>query len=391
VNRPRPGSAPPAIYVPSLVPLGELAFTAPDWVWDPPLEHADDALFQAAYLGFLDQMLATAPPEVTVTILTHELALARAHSWVNARRQAGTRLVPIDNTCRFTVWARDLFLVRLGAGGPTAFAPCAFPRAQDEEFAPMAAAALGLPFERSDVFFQGGNVIADERAILIGADDHAITLSGRPERAPRMSAAHFARRLAASHHALVLSARGFSRTQNYLPLDGREGWLERHHAGSPPDSRQPVYHLDMSLAPLGDGRIAVGDIRLARDILAVGTTDIALDLALDDIAQQLVRAGYVVTRAPLPLLSYDDIESKVRTWYFASPLNVISDPIRRRVWVPVLANGADANGLAAINQFHTKLWRAAGFDVIPLNGLDPILRRLGGPRCLAQAVPRHYQ
>ena len=365
-------------------------FTAPDWVWDPQFDHTDDARFQVAYLGVLDQMLTTTPSDVMVTILTHDCAVARAREWVRKRRQAGVRVVPIDGTCRFTVWARDLFLIRVGTAGPSVLAPCAFPRAGDKAFAPLAARALGLPFERSDLFFQGGNVIADERAILIGADDHAITLSGRPRCAPPLSTARFARQLAGPHRALVLAARGFSCTQNFQPLDGQAGWLERHHAGSPPESRQPVYHLDMCLAPLGGGRIAVGDTRLARDLLAVGPLDPAIDRALDDIALQLTRAGYAVTRAPLPLLPYDDQRARVRTWYFASPLNVICDPLRYCVWLPTLAEGADPRGLATINQVHAALWRAAGYEVIALTGIDPILRRLGGPRCLAQATPRHY-
>jgi len=363
-------------------------FTAPDWVWGPPLDDADDHRFQAAYLDFLDQMLRTTPTNVTTILLTHDRACALAYEWANERRKTALQVLPIIDKCRFTVWARDPFLIMQGPDGPSALAPCAFPRAHDQDFAPQAAAALELPFERSDVFFQGGNVIADDRAILIGADDHAMTLRGRPEGKRSLSAASFARRIASPHRALVLAARGYSCAQSYVSFKGREGWLERLHAGSPPNSQQPVYHLDMFLAPLGAGRIAVGDTRLARNFLASTHIDNSLDGALDDIARRLARAGYTITRAPLPLLFRDNMAAKVRNWYFASPLNVISDPVARRVWVPTLSEGAESGGLASINAFHAAMWRAAEFEVIPLNNLDPILRRLGGPRCLAQALPR---
>lgn len=379
-----------AICSPGDAPIGGFLFTAPDWVWGEPLTFSDDGEFQAAYLVFLEQMVSTSPEDVTIWIVTHERTLPKVRDW--AIRSAFSQRVhafSVDDRCRFTVWARDLFLVTRNHSVLTALAPCKFPRADDEELARRAAIGVELSFARSDLFFQGGNVVADDRAILIGADDPNIFLRSKFNASSGLTQAEYSRRVCPVQSCLVLGSREWTCMETIVPLRERLGWRERRFAGSPPESRQPAYHLDMYISPLGNGEIAVGDTALARGMASHSLVDEGINAALDETAETLANFGYEVTRAPLPILPHDDAEARLRTWYLASPFNTIADPWTQTVWLPLVAGSTSDRALKNIDDFHAAIWRKAGYRTIGLLGLDPILQRLGGPRCLAQVLPRY--
>lgn len=379
-----------AICSPGDAPIGGLLFTAPDWIWSKPLTFSNDGEFQSAYLTFLGQMAGTLPADVTLWIVTHRRALSKVRDWIsNSAFSRNVRTIPVEDGCRFTVWARDLFLVTRSSAGLAALAPCEFPRADDQRLARAAARGLNLSFVRSDLFFQGGNVVTNDRVVLVGVDDAHMFLQWRSQRGAAITLADYARRLCPLQTCLVLGSSSWTCAETIKPLQEREGWRERRFAGSPPQSRQPVYHLDMFVTPLGKGRLAVGRTALACEMVACAQADDGIDIALDEIAGTLTNFGFEIVRAPLPILPNDDAVSRLRTWYFASPLNAIADPWTGTVWLPRLAGSNPDHKLAAIDEFHAAMWRESGYQVIGLHGFDPILRRLGGPRCLAQILPEY--
>jgi hypothetical protein len=379
-----------AICSPGDAPIAGLLFTAPDWIWSEPLTISSDGEFQSAYLAFLGQMAGTLPADATLWIVTHRSALSRARDWIsNSAFSRSVRTIPVEDDCRFTVWARDLFLVTRSSAGLAALAPCEFPRADDERLASDVARGLDLPFVRSDLFFQGGNVVANDRVVMVGADDANMFLEWRSQRGAAITLADYARRLCPLQTCLVLGSSSWTCAETVEPLQEREGWRERRFPGSPLNSRQPVYHLDMFVAPLGKGRVAVGRTSLACEMAACAQADEGIDIALDEIAGALTNSGFEIVRAPLPILADDDAEFRLRTWYCASPLNAIADPWTGTVWLPRLAGADTDHELAAIDEFHAAMWRESGYRVIGLQGFDPIFRRLGGPRCLAQILPEY--
>src|SRR4051812_457055 len=118
-----------AICSPGDAPIAGLLFTAPDWIWSEPLTFSDDGEFQSAYLDFLGQMAGTLPAEITLWIVTHRGALSKVDEWIsNSALSRNVRTIPVEDDRRFTVWARDLFLVTRSSSGLGVLAPCEFPR-----------------------------------------------------------------------------------------------------------------------------------------------------------------------------------------------------------------------------------------------------------------------
>ena len=379
-----------AICSPGDAPVAGLLFAAPDWVWSEPLTFSDDGAFQSAYLEFLGQMAATLPTDVTLWIVTHRRALAKVADWISGSASArNVRTIAVEDECRFTVWARDLFLVTRSESGLAALAPCEFPRADDSRLASDAARGLDLSFIRSELFFQGGNVVPVDGVVMVGVDDANMFLQSRPRSGAEPTLADYARRLCPLQRCLVLGSSSWTCAETIKPLQEREGWRERRFAGSPPQSRQPIYHLDMFVTPLGKGRLAVGKAALANEMAECARADTDVDVALDEIAATLTDFGFEIMRAPLPILPKDDARCRLRTWYFASPFNAIADPCTGTVWLPRLAGSNPDHDLAAIDDFHSAMWRDSGYRVVGLHGLDPIFRRLGGPRCLVQILPEY--
>ena len=70
-----------------------------------------------------------------------------------------------------TIWPQDPFLVLRGpAGQVRLLASNSFERAGDDRMAAAFAEALSAPVEVSNLSFEGGNIVSDERRVFIGAN-----------------------------------------------------------------------------------------------------------------------------------------------------------------------------------------------------------------------------
>lgn len=210
----------------------------------------------------------------------------------------------------------------------------------------------GLRAERSALFFDGGDFVADRRTILVS---------------PRVAERNLGR---AVGDVGELASR----------LDRRLG---RHAALL---DRAPPHHAGMSMMLIGEGRVMVGDPALARPLLA--DSDLAdatlpggadwsagTQTAFDAVAARCEALGLAVSR--IPIVPGRDGRTYL-TW-----LNVILDQRdgRRIAYVPVFADVEPLNAAALA------IWREHGYEVRPIDCTT--VYRLGGSlRCLVNVIDR---
>ena len=134
--------------------------------------------------------------------------------------------LPADNP--ITIWTQDPFLVlRDSAGNVRLLVPREFDRAGDRAMATLVADTYGYETMESKLFFEGGNIVADEKHVFIGAD----------------TIRYNAKRWMATEEQIV-------------SLFERELGRPVLVIGPSP---QPIGHIDMMLTPLGNGRLALAD------------------------------------------------------------------------------------------------------------------------------------
>ncbi|TNE84561.1 MAG: hypothetical protein EP330_29170 [Deltaproteobacteria bacterium] len=151
--------------------------------------------------------------------------------------------------------------------------------------------------------------------------------------------------------------------------------------------RAPNHHIGMFVTPLGEGRVAVGDPTLARDLLGdadtaglvvggrpVGRAPTELLASLDHIADQLEDVGLDVVR--LPLLPTD------QQWAWLSYNNVLAETRDDGLHVYMPVYGVDALDAAA-----TAIWRTEGATVHAIE-VGKLFRLGGSVRCLTAPIAR---
>ncbi|MDJ0628369.1 MAG: hypothetical protein QNJ44_08935 [Rhodobacter sp.] len=373
-------------------PFTGLIFTAPDWIWPGSGAEPMDPAFAESYRMFVARLLRHLPVSVDCTVVTHKGAADAMRNWLEAHSGGrASRVVAVEDTLRFTVWASDILVFAEEDGAPVVLSPCEFPRSGDALLAGRIAGALGLRNVRSDLFFQGGNLIACRRGLLVGADDITALANVRPRESRASIAGRYAQTLGYPASTTDLGVEGQDFGERRRAHETRPDWTRRHYPGNPENSMQPVYHIDLCVTVLGGARLAVGDVKLAGKYVDVAPVDTVIAEGLDAVADQLSGAGYDITRVPLAFLPIERPDMRQVTTFAAPSLNVVADFGSRTVFVPMAADLAPFEGLSELDAVHLALWRDAGFAPVPVDGLAPVFRRLGGPRCLVKAVPDTFQ
>ena len=177
---------------------------------------------------------------------------------------------------------------------------------------------------------------------------------------------------------------------------GGATWVEDIYAGNAPGTRQPIFHIDMFVSLAGRGedgrqRVLVGDPRAAAQLTREPLQPHAMASVFDDIARDLARRGYAVTRTPLPLVYSDDPDERVRSWYFATSNNVLVHApggARPSVYIPTYAHGPFADTLAETDRANAEIWEGLGYDVVALGDFHPFALRLGAAHCIKKYLAR---
>ena len=80
------------------------------------------------------------------------------------------RFVDMPEDYALTIWPQDPFVVLRDGSGPRLLASPEFARADDREMARLLSDFLGLPLDYASLSFEGGNIVADETHVFIGAN-----------------------------------------------------------------------------------------------------------------------------------------------------------------------------------------------------------------------------
>lgn len=371
-------------------PITGLILTAPDWIWPGSGTEPSDPAFAASYRAFLAKLLEQFPTSIWFALVTNSSATSAVRHWLQAHTDLDRiRIIEVEDSLRFSVWASDIFIFCEENCRMIVYSPCQFPRADDRGLAERIARALGLPHLRSELFFQGGNLLVTRAGLIIGADDVSALAEIRPNMARAEIARLYANTFGQGTTALELGATDRIYGERRRAHGTRLGWTGRVYPGTPKNGSQPIFHIDLCVTILGGRRVAVGDPALAERRCRAARADPEVAEGLNAFAERLATAGYDVVRVPLAFLQIEDPVTRSVTAFPAPSQNVIADFGTRIVFLASTADLAPFDGLDELDKVHLALWEEAGFSPVPLDNLKPIFHRLGGPRCLIKAVPKY--
>ncbi|MEO1492908.1 MAG: hypothetical protein AAFV19_12215 [Pseudomonadota bacterium] len=339
-----------------------------------------------AFGGCCQSVLASLPGEAEIDILVSPDAASEVQDWVRETGRPGpTRIVNAPPELDFSLWVQDVFAIR--AGIPRLVMPAEFDRYHDLKAAAFLADAAGLATERLDYAFEGGNVLACDDWLLIGgdgvgpdgADAHALAAALDPHRTP-----------------VVLECAEALPAEQTRPIPGQgAGWTETLYHCEFLGRRQPLFHIDLFVAPAGrtgagQPQFLVGCPRMGAEMLGHALPEHALAPAFDEIAAQLEAAGAAVLRNPMPLIWVDDVDKRHRTWFHLPVNNVLVEdcgPAGRHVLLPCFAQD-DWSELDLIDAANRALWERLGFTVQPIPDLLPLAENRGALHCMCKVIER---
>jgi hypothetical protein len=374
--------------------LSEVLLTVP--------AYATGDLFWPVY----EDLLSKLPAEVRFVILAHRSVADAVSARVDALELTDrTTLLAAPDDVGFSIWAEDGYLFVHGADGERCFVePFVFRRRGDALVADLVTSGTDLRMYQAPLYFQGGNVLVGDDFFLIGGDyvnetiaSGVLSIDPRASREEQMATVTDAYRSYLDHRRrpVVVASRIPVPVEASVPVrvEGAR-WTDAAYQGNAPGTVQPLFHIDMFLtlagrAPSGAYRVAVGDPRLAAEILGRPVWRYAMADVYDDIAQQLDEAGFEVVRTPLPLAAAADRAARVREWYFATANNALVEigSDRRRVWLPSYGHTAWPE-LAAIDEAHVGIWRDLGFEAELLGDFHPFAQRFGAVHCIKKYLAR---
>ncbi|HEX2203791.1 MAG TPA: hypothetical protein VHG91_10860 [Longimicrobium sp.] len=355
----------------------------------------------AVYRDLLRQL----PAGVGLVVLTHDAVEPTVRGWLDeAGRSAEATLVPAPDYLNFSVWAEDGYVVvdDLDTGETSFVEPAYFRRRGDALVADYVAGATDLGAFQAPLYLQGGNVLVGDDFFLVGIDyptqnvEEGIVTLGPGETVKSLLDRLYRAYLDHQRRAIFVGSTlpVPSEQQREITLNG-ERWREVRYFGNEAPTRQPLFHIDMFVTLAGRGqdgryRVLVGDPRMAAETLGTRVREHAMAQVFDNIAKQLEKEGFAVTRNPLPLVYVDDPAERVRTWYFATSNNaLVHAPSEgpRTVFLPSYGHGPYA-ALAVTDAQNRALWERLGYEVRMLADFHPLASSLGAVHCIKKYLAR---
>ncbi|MBL7076136.1 MAG: hypothetical protein ISS31_01565 [Kiritimatiellae bacterium] len=281
---------------------------------------------------------------------------------VSALAMSGARLRPVITGFPITPWAKDRFgTMRTEDGEPLIAVPPAAdhmtgPRGNDGRVPFVLAQRLSHAATRSlPFFFDGGDLIADDKIAYVAADFLA---RNQPEDV--------------DNRVALINRIAFALGRHVVTL-GR----------TPHDT--PDHHIGMYLTPLGNRTVAVADPDLGRSILnrpPRTQRECGIDIETDESAYEPFRCvitefeakGFTVVRIPMLLTT----TPRVYVTYNNAILETRDED--KRIYMPVY-------DLPRLDDAATRIFEAQGWNVIPVR-VGKVYQHTGSLRCLVGIIRR---
>lgn len=339
-----------------------------------------------------------------LSLIVHRSAIGgvrRMAASLNVR--AKLDIIPAPNAASLWSWTQDKFLAQ--CDGTTQDTLLLTSTHADDDTARFVAQVKGVICRPdSPIWFEGGNVLVDDDFYLVGADILDMwcrTHVGANDKTPgdRRLAKTLATAWDSDRRPIFigiekgLARRGLTQFQ-YTPGDW--SWMERiDQSISQSGSRQPIFHIDMFLSLAGPGRdgkhrILVGDPALASRMIGTKLPPGVPIKVFDEIARSLHAQGFTVIRNPLPLIYTDDVDARLREWFYASSNNCLTERCadgRNRVWLPQYGSG-DWDCLQATDAANARIWEELGYEIVPAGNFLSLADQLGSLNCLVKVLTR---
>ena len=275
----------------------------------------------------------------------------------NALGAESGRLTPIVTGHAMTAWARDRWislearrgdtagtLVAAGAENGAEIWPA---RRGDQRMAEDLARAIGKQSERSGLYFDGGDLLADSHSVFVGRG--AITRNIQHTCADAAELKAMIRRQFGCEPILLADA--------------------------------PDHHVGMFMMAAGDGRVVVGDPSLGKSLFEPMELPGGADFSrgtqrrFDSVAIAAARAGYRVTRIPC----VPSVDGKT----FITYVNGIIDQGGGggTIYMPVY------RGEDRLNSAAEAVWRGLGYRVVRID-VTSTFRLFGTLHCLVNIVDK---
>ncbi|MEJ8757274.1 hypothetical protein WG947_09725 [Pontibacter sp. H259] len=385
---------------PNLMPSADgalkgIIFTIPDYAFK-----GENNPIWDAYKDLLRKL----PVYTKLYLLAHESIVTELQQWLAENgllERAALKAVP--QYYEITIWAEDGFeLVKEESTGEIfLMQPHSHRRTSDGNIGYRISKAYDWKLAKVPLYFEGGNLLAGDDFILLGAD-HAVetyhdwsgNLMDTDQDISKSIANEYKRYLDKNRKVYFIGCQMQLPPQHErnFKLNG-EDWKEQIFMKNREGAVQPIFHIDMFITlagrnPNGNYQLVVGDPRMAATILNHHHDKLFLPDAFDEIAETLSRLGFEVIRNPLPLVYVDDPKQKLRKWYFASYNNAlieIKSETEKTIWLPTYGYGTWTE-LQATDKENQRIWQQLGFRVIPLADFHPFAENAGSVHCIKNYI-----
>lgn len=336
-----------------------------------------------------------------------------------------------------SIWPQDPFLVLHGKHEIQLVTPLAFGRENDDRMPVQLGSVLDLDVVQSDLLFEGGNIVCGEKVAFVGADTIAQNVQMHETSAKKVTA-KFENLLGRPVIVVGESPQRVDHIDMVLtPLYGNKVCVADTRAGAAiansalKQNPEQVLDFETDCEQSFFGRSDIYELfdrdgnRIERPRIVGKTIDAvrsSIDLAdeLDQLARQLVEAGYEVDRMPAVFHSQDlAAESLQRE---GSSLGTqdpqasgtmataegeegrrASQEDRRNLTYPFLTynnvlieNRENQSivylpqyGFAALDEIAAQSWRKLGFQVKQIQGFSTSAIYGGGMRCCTKVLLRN--
>lgn len=317
--------------------------------------------------------------------------------------------VDMQDDHSLTIWPQDPFVVLRDENGTRLLASPEFARADDREMARLLAGFLDLPLEYAPFAFEGGNIVADESRVFVGANTirfNALAKNLPEEEIARLFQDEFGKAVIVvgpapqpiGHIDMMLTPLGGKRLMLADPgwgaalaqqdLDGNpqavatfEQSSESNFFGLPEIIELKTPDGDKIRAPeiIGASRFAIEDSKAIAEALdQVGAS-------LEKLGFEVFRVPYLYRKADWPEAIADGETIPARPGYPQITYNNVlleSDGAQNTVYLP-------SYGWPRLDQAAIGAWRELGYRVTPIPGFTTTAMYGGALRCSVKVLSRN--